>query len=274
MNQRAPAYCEATLNYSQGMDHRPVTVTIRDGRAALAELPFVRSGFTLLEHHSAVADWGDEAHLLEVHVPEIEALALEYSGCERAIVYPPLVRSPSTARQTEDYAPVDFVHSDFTEDYARMVREPERSYRAFLDPLLERAGLTRESVVAAGRILMLQFWRSTGPERPDFPLALCDARTVSRSQLEVFTVPEYGGQRLEFETFGVLPPTNPDEHHWYTFPGMTIDEVIALRTYDSQCEDQGRPFWTPHTAFRDPHAGVDAPPRESVEMRALCLFDL
>ncbi len=256
------------------MDHQPVTVTISDGRAALAELPFDSSGFTLLEHHSAVVDWHDEAHVRKVHIPEIEALALKYSGCERAIVYPPLVRSPTAALRTEDFAPVDFVHSDFTEDYARMVREPERPYRAFLDPLLEKAGLTRESVVGAGRILLLQFWRNIGPERPDFPLALCDARTVSRSQLEVFTVPEYGGLRLEFETFGVLPPADPGQHRWYTFPEMVIDEVIALRTYDSLCEAEGRAFWTPHTAFRDPHAGDDAPQRESVEMRALCLFDL
>ena len=51
-----------------------------------------------------------------------------------------------------------------------------------------------------------------------------------------------------------------------------IDEVIAFRTYDSLCEREGRPFWTPHSAFVDPNAPEAARPRESLEMRVLCLF--
>jgi hypothetical protein len=48
--------------------------------------------------------------------------------------------------------------------------------------------------------------------------------------------------------------------------------VIAFRTYDSLCEREGRPFWTPHSAFVDPNAPEAARPRESLEMRVLCLF--
>ena len=34
----------------------------------------------------------------------------------------------------------------------------------------------------------------------------------------------------------------------------------------------GEPFWTPHAAFVDPTAGPAAPPRQSVELRAICLL--
>ena len=53
---------------------------------------------------------------------------------------------------------------------------------------------------------------------------------------------------------------------------MTSQEVVIFRAYDSDRVAAGGPFWTPHTAFLDPTVGPDAPPRISVEMRAICLF--
>ena len=53
---------------------------------------------------------------------------------------------------------------------------------------------------------------------------------------------------------------------------MTDEEVLLFTTYDSALADDDRPFFTPHTAFVHPLAGTDAPMRESVEMRSLCLF--
>jgi len=263
-------YCDATLNYSKGEDRQPLDVTIHDGRAALGQLDFETCGFAFMEHRSKVRDWRDQAELEAVHVPEIHDLVQQFMGCDHAIVYSPLIRSPDSASRTPDFAPIDFVHSDFTEDYGDMVREAGRPYHEFLDPLLAEQGLRPADVAAASRVALIQFWRNTGDVQPDYPLAICDGSTVPRSQLRTFLVPEYGGERLEFETFGVVPPA--DDHTWYTFPRMSTDEVLVFRTYDSRCQEEGRAFWTPHTAFRDPVAGDAAPPRESVEMRALCLF--
>jgi len=63
---------------------------------------------------------------------------------------------------------------------------------------------------------------------------------------------------------------DPDDNHWYTHPALTTTEVVAFRTYDSRCAEPGKPFWTPHSAFRGPIAGNLAPRRESLEMRVLC----
>ena len=274
MHARDAIYCEATLNYSGDVESHPVKVAIHDGRAALAGLVFDRCGFTLIEHHSKVSNWMDESELAAVHVPEVEAAIKAFIGCDVAISYPPLVRSPESARKTPDFAPIEFVHSDYTDDYGKMIKEAGRPYRAFLDPLLEQRGLTTGDIASAERIAMIQFWRNVGARYPDYPLAYCDAQTVPRRELQTFMVPEYGGEHLEFETFGVMPPQHSDDHAWYTYPGMTTDEVVMLRTYDSLCEQEDRPFWTPHSAFRDPMTGDDPPRRASVEMRVLCLFGL
>jgi len=267
-------YCEATLNYAGEVDHAPVRVTMHDGRAALGQLDFEDCGFTLLAHPSRVKDWTDAEELQAVHIPEIERLATRFTGCDRAIVYPPIVRSPQSAAQESDYAPILSVHSDFTDDYGLMVQEAGRPYRKFLDPLLQEEGLDVDDIANAERVAMIQFWRNVGPPYPDHPFALCDASTVPRSQLMPVLVPEYGGLHLEFEAFAVRKPASPADNTWYTFPGLNANEVVVLRTYDSQCKAEGRAFWTPHTAFPDPTTGPDAPRRESVEMRALCLFGI
>ncbi|MCB1692047.1 MAG: hypothetical protein KDI19_04730 [Pseudomonadales bacterium] len=270
--QPPTTYCETTLVYARGMARESVPVRIYNGRVE-SDLDFHESGFVRLDHHSAVTDWSDEGHVAEVHRPEVAALAKALTGCDHAVAYMPLIRSPDAARTHPDYAPIQFVHSDFTEDYGRMVRDGNRAYRAFIEPLLTEAGLSHAELSNARDIALIQFWRNTGHEHPDFPLAFCDARTSPRSDLGTFVVPEYGGQRLEFETFYAQGAQGARRHKWYTFPRLNRDEVIAFRTYDSRLAAQGMPFWTLHSAFRDPTAGDEAPQRESVEMRVLCLFE-
>lgn len=273
MDGQTEVWCETSLNYSRpGVEQGiPVEVQILDARGARG-LDFEACGFRLLADRSAVEDWRYEEEITRVHAPEIRTLARKLSGASKVVVYPPIIRSPASAEQIGDHAPIQYVHSDFTDDFRAMVQDPARPYRAFIEPLLAAQGLTQADVARASRVMMLQFWRNVGEEWPDYPIAFCDARDVSRDQLHAFLVPEYGGRHLEFETFGVLPPADPERHHWYTYPGLGLEEVVVFRTYDSRCAEQGRPFWTPHSAFLDPTAGPDAPQRESVEMRALCLF--
>ena len=63
---------------------------------------------------------------------------------------------------------------------------------------------------------------------------------------------------------------NPD-HEWYYFPEMTRDEALVFKVYESAKD--GRARFTAHTSFNDPNTPVDAPPRESIEIRTLAFFD-
>ena len=118
-------YCTTTLYYGnedgREDDLQPVEVTIRNARETSNGLKYDSCGFTLLEHRSEVGDWRDTMQVADIHMAEIKELAQQQTGCDHALVYPPLVRSPETARATADYAPIQFVHSDYTDDYRAMI---------------------------------------------------------------------------------------------------------------------------------------------------------
>ena len=264
-------YCRAKLNYLDGLSTIPVEVEIADGRGA-APASWSERGFELVRHESAVDDWlSVEKDWL--HYEEIGALTRAQTGCDAVIYYPALIRNPESAARFEDLNPVQFVHSDYTEAYRGMIEDTSHPYHAILAPYLERAGLDAEALRSARRVVTLQFWRNIGPARMDHPLAFCDARSVTRDQLHPLLVAEYGGVPTQFHSFGVSAPKADAPHRWVTFPEMERDEVVVFRAYDSERAEAGQPFWTPHSAFIDPVAGPDAPTRESIEMRAICLFN-
>lgn len=266
-----PVYAHAVFNYHDGSQAAPTRVPVLDAR--LADIDFERSGFTRIDHRSAVTDWHDQRQLDDVYRAEMAAFAVDFTGCDLAVAFPLIARSRRAAERIADHAPIEFVHSDFTDDYGPMVTEPDRPYRAFLDPLLEARGIPRSAVTGATRLMVLQWWRNIGPVEADQPLAMCDAQSIGPDRLLREMLPYYGGLRLDFEIFAVRPPADGDADRWYTYPNMHVDEAIVLRTYDSACVADGRPFWTPHSAFRDPHV-PDGPEheRESIEARALCIW--
>ena len=136
---------------------------------------------------------------------------------------------------------------------------------------LEREEATPQDVANASRMLILQFWRNVGPSVMDLPIAFCDARTVGTKEILAVPVEDYAGDGFDFETLAILP--SDDGHHaWYTYPDMSVDEVVAFRTYDSDLIGSGKPFWTPHSAYRDPDVALGQPARYSIELRATCLW--
>jgi hypothetical protein len=93
------------------------------------------------------------------------------------------------------------------------------------------------------------------------PLAVCDALSVKAEQL---IASDLVYQHRVGETYSVTYDTR---HRWYYVPRMEADEVLLLKCYDSKID--GRARFAPHTAFVDPATPTDAPPRESIELRAL-----
>ncbi|MDQ3108125.1 MAG: hypothetical protein M3Q68_10020, partial [Actinomycetota bacterium] len=203
---------------------------------------------------------------------EVAALAERLSGCDRALVSGHIKRNPERAAQHGDLAPITLVHSDFADSYGELIRERYRDPGPEAVDALERAGVSAEAAAGAARVLILQFWRNIGPAKMDLPLAFCDARTVPRSEIRAFPVTNYAGGGINFDALGVVAPTDPSAHAWYGFDEMQPDEVVAFRTYDSDLVDTDSPYWTPHSAYRDPTVELGRPSRESIELRAICLF--
>lgn len=273
--ERPTAWCRAALNYvDPGMPSttRAVTVTIDDGRRS--PLPgWAETGFQCLSHASAVADWDDDTAIERDHYDEIAAFARQLTGCDHALVASHIRRNPEEAARHPDLGPIAFVHSDFAASYGPLIRGLYRDPGPESRRALDRAGIDAEVVCHARRLLILQFWRNTGPARMDLPIAFCDARTVPASDLRTLPVTDYAGGGFDFDTLGVAAPEDPGRHHWYAFPELGRKEVIAFRTYDSDRVDSGEPFWTPHSAFADPTVPPGQPSRRSIELRATCVFE-
>jgi hypothetical protein len=142
------------------------------------------------------------------------------------------------------------VHNDYTEwSGPQRVRDllPDEA-----DALLRR------------RFAIIQVWRPIRYPVETFPLAICDARTLSAENLVISErrYPDRVGQ-----TYAIT--YNPDQV-WYWFPHMRRDEALVFKTYESL--DDGRARWTAHTAFHDATAAPEARPRESIEIRTLAFF--
>jgi hypothetical protein len=250
-----------------------VEVEVRNGR--IAELPgWQACGFELVDHTPKVQDWTDDDEIASVHYAEIEELARKLTGADAALVSDHVKRTAEPVRRQREQTPVRLVHSDFADDYADVVRYAYQEVRGRGAATLARSGLTSEQIEAAPRIVMMQFWRNLGCPKMDFPVAFCDARTVTRDETRPFPYTGYVAGGRSFDALAVVAPadgSSPD-HGWYVFPEMTIDEVVAFRTYDTEMVKTGASYFTPHSAFHDPEVEVGHPARFSIELRVLCLY--
>lgn len=269
-------WCRTVLNYAAEDGHgslagAPREVEIHDGRGR--DVPgWATCGFERVDHHSAVAEWGDDAEIAEVHYPEAEALARSLTGCQAALVSDHVRRTAEAARGSRDQAPVRLVHSDFAANYDTVIRTAYRDVKGRGAATLARAGVSAADVESAPRIAMLQLWRNLGPPRMDLPVAFCDARTVTPAETRPFPYTGYVAGGRTFDALAVVATDRVAHHGWYAFPELTADEVVAFRTYDTDLVAAGRTWFTPHSAFRDPAVEAGRPARTSIELRILCLF--
>jgi hypothetical protein len=256
-------WCRATLNYTG----TPIEVDIHDGRAT--DLPGWREcGFERVDHSSAVQDWTDDVEIASVHYAEAEDLARELTGLPHTLVADHVKRSAEEAKRAREQHPVRLVHSDFADSYADVVRNNYRNVKGRGATALARAGITGEDVAGARRIVMLQLWRNLGVPRMNLPVAWCDARTLTRDEMQPFRYDGYVAGADQFDALAITPPEVPDRHRWYAFPELTADEAVAFRTFDTDMLATGGIYFTPHSAFEDRTATA---PRFSIELRVMCL---
>jgi hypothetical protein len=111
-------------------------------------------------------------------------------------------------------------------------------------------------------------WRVLSAPPQDVPLAVCDARSWVAEDLiladAIFDEPD----KPEWSFEGLVVGHNP-AHRWIWFPDMTPDEAIIFKTHDS---DPAAPHCVPHVAFDNPECPADAPPRASIETRAIAYW--
>ena len=235
--------------------YAPHRVPIHDLRPHASEFTLDNAGFALRRHDSAVPNFWDEDAVRNIYYPEAERLLKQVTGADRVLVFDHTLRRrvPDADDRTSGLPrqPATRVHVDQT-----LKSGPKRVRDLLPD---EADALLR------GRVQIINLWRPIIGPLWDSPLAVCDARSVDDADLVAsdLVFPDRLG-----ETYAVT--YNP-EQHWYYAPGMTPNEVLLLKCYDSAADDRAR--FAPHTAFIDPRTPANALPRESIELRTLVFHD-
>lgn len=236
-------------------------VTFQSARGLETSLD--REGFTLVPHISRVEDFGlieEDPATDQLYNGEMAALLREATGASFALML-------GGAKKRFGESAVD--------ELAKLINAKPARY-AHADNTDEAAALLFSHITAAaGQQLpsncqwaLFNIWRAVTPPPQDFPLAVCDARSVDPADeitvTAVTTTRSTGDMR--HDTLGHL--YNP-QHRWYYYPDMTRDEVIIFKAHDSRQDVARR---VAHTAFTDPTCPRDIPTRASVEARGLAIF--
>ena len=61
-----------------------------------------------------------------------------------------------------------------------------------------------------------------------------------------------------------------EKHKWYYYSRQRKEECLVFKVYDKKADG---PRFVFHTAFDDPDSPPDAPPRRSIEVRAIAFYD-
>jgi hypothetical protein len=236
------------------------SVRVFDARRAWEKPRLESEGFELWDAPSQVSDFADRDAIKSTYYAEMAELALAVTGASRAYIFDHLVRRRDAertelnfGRQGADGLPTanGRIHNDYTEASGR-----------------HRLGLVLPAAAEAAavrRYAIVNLWRSIKGVVLDAPLAVCDARTVMARDL-VEAELRYPKRKGE-----IYLAQRSAAHQWHYYPHMTEDEVLVFKQYDSQLSGVSR--FTPHTAFEHPDTPADAPPRESIEVRCLVVFD-
>lgn len=238
------------------------SMTIRNARLLPNDFSLDVEGFAFAEHVTKVTDFYDDAQLTSVYTPEVEKLIARLAGASEVVVYDHTRRSSDGAvREKYNWRdPVALPHTDYTDRSAA-----QRMRDVFGDGADDR--LNR-------RFAIVNVWRSMNEPIEQWPLAVCDGRSVNDDTMHkiVRSAPHRAEPSFEYARSSETRHASHDaDHRWFYFPRMTRNEALLFKNFDTLGDGTAR--YTLHSAFEDPTSPPDAPPRESIESRAFVFFD-
>jgi hypothetical protein len=233
----------------------PVEMPITDGRPRAGDYSLDREGFALVPHHSSVTNFLNREATDSTYTDEMGALICDVTGAYFALavgVNVRFVRRRDDYMRTNDDQPARFPHADFTDESSRSLIE----------------------IIGAGagdysRAAIYNVWRVFSDPPQDFPLAVCDARSVTaadeKAALAVLDLP---GEDEPFSSVTTVYHQNP-ANRWVYFSDMTVHEALIFKAFDT---DEHRPQRVPHSSFANPLVPPGTPPRCSIEARVIAFY--
>ncbi|KAJ3488092.1 hypothetical protein NLI96_g3089 [Meripilus lineatus] len=241
----------------QNWEAVPHDLEIENIRGREGDYTLDNAGFYFGNEKSAHTAFVDDKAIENEYYPESIELVKKITGATRAVIFDHTIRRhrPGVVDDSPDKRqPVPRVHVDQTtaSSIARVHRH--------LPP-------TEAPELLKRRFQIINLWRPISHPALEWPLALCDFRSIDQKNDLVPVTLRYPDR--DGETFGV--GFNPN-HKWKYVRGMTPEEFVLIKCFDSK-DDGKTAILTPHTAFQDPTTPPDAPLRESIELRLLVFYD-
>jgi len=233
-------------------------IRIEDARLRAEQPSLAREGFGLFPHRSAVADFSNQDEVARFYPREIEQFVLDLSGADHVAIFDRGVLRfnehdlPESSR-FHIMRPAHLVHIDISDATATVLKESWQP---------------RENGRSVRRYAHYNVWRVFTPPPQDIPLAVCDARSVSTSDLVDADLITDAPGKPESSIVLVLLRYNP-HHRWWYYSKMGRDEVLVFKSYDS---DPDQPGQVPHSAFKNPACPPGIASRASIEMRATAFW--
>ena len=213
------------------------------------------NGFSIHKFHSECSEWENEEAVKKTLYPEVVEFLKKQTGAKRVLVFDHTIRTKANVGKkltqetnTTQRAPVMLVHCDYTAESG-----PVRVKQLLGDEADE---------LLSKRVAFINVWKPVRGVVKERPLAMCDIKSAPKEDFFKLYL------RYRERTGENYVMRHQDAHKWWYFPEITPEQVILLKTYDSE----GPARFVGHSAFEDPTTPADAPARESVEIRTICFF--
>ncbi|MCJ1470975.1 hypothetical protein MMC07_009623 [Pseudocyphellaria aurata] len=257
------------------------SVDIKTMRDKESRLNFDDCGFGIMHFDSKMRyeDFEDRARINSVYAEEVgQALKSRLKATHvRVLDFAVRRRHPtfpiSTGEEYKHTQPAAMVHIDFT--------------------LNEAEAMIRKLYGARAEELLAQHWQLVNVWRPlkgpvrDWPLALCDARSVDYERDTMSSDVVFRDRLAE----NVQIHHNPQQR-WYYLPDQLPTEALIFKTVDSKPDcnfgrgdfleqnmtfnrrrfDRSILLACPHSSFFNPEATANDPPRESIDYRTFVFY--
>ena len=234
----------------------PHEMPIHDGWPRAGAFSLDREGFAFREFSNSFDRFDNDDAVRDQFYAPVAEFVRATVGARRVIVFDHTIRAKANEQQqtaehtTTQRAPVMLVNCDYT---------------PVSGPLRVRQLLPDEAdALLARRVAFFNFWKPLKRAVEEKPLAVCDVTSAKQDDMVKMLL------RYRERTGEIFVMRHSNTHRWWYFPKMTPDNVLLLKTYES--ETDGRARFLGHSAFDDPATPADAPMRESIEMRTMAFF--
>jgi hypothetical protein len=284
----------------EGVDLEARWMPVHDARHFEATMPctLTQNGFELQARPLVTPDLDFFSHhqVVRTYYPQCAEIVREATGARVVAAFDHNVRSAAGKESKQRIkggqqvqGPAHLVHGDYTltsapqrlRDLAQPpgVNDTLRTLLSEGDSLLDPAEI--EQILSGGRFAIINVWRNIAQEPVEtHPLALCDAASVRPEDLVVFEIHYH--DRIGENYFA----KHADGHQWYLYPGLTRDEALLIKQWDSAgklarsngaagdaADLDGPCTFSFHSSFEDPTTPPNASERWSIEVRCVALYD-